>query len=191
MKYVIIVNGKPGSGKTTFEQFCKEYIEMNEYGWTHIVSSIDPIKEVYKQLGWKGNKGNKERKHLSDLKKIWIESCNGPTQYLVNYVMQLQDNGDSFIFTDVREESEIIKLKEVFDALSIMDIGCVTVLIERRHVEGIEHGNKSDDNVGQNKSLYDCTIHNSDDSIDKFRNLVYGFVEDLLLEMEVKYGSEN
>lgn len=179
MKYVIIVNGKPESGKTTFERFCRDYIEANEYGWCHIVSSIDPIKEIYKQLGWNGRKGDKERKHLSDLKKIWIESCNGPTQYLANYVLQLQDNGDSFIFTDIREESEIIKMKEVMDALKIVGIKCETVLIDRRYVDGIEHGNKSDDDVGKNKSIYNTVIHNGGDSLDEFRDYANMFVEDL------------
>lgn len=179
MKYVIIVNGKPESGKTTFEHFCRDYVERNEYGWVHIVSSIDPIKEIYKQLGWKGNKGDKERKHLSDLKKIWIESCNGPTKYLVDYVMQLKDDGDSFIFTDVREESEIIKLKEVFDAISIIDIKCETVLIKRNHVEGIEHGNKSDDDVGQNESLYTTIVHNGGDDLEELRAYANMFIEDL------------
>ena len=180
MKYVIIVNGKPESGKTTFENFCKDCIDINEYGWPHIVSSIDPIKEVYKQLGWNGNKGDKERKHLSDLKKIWIESCNGPTQYIVDYVMRLKDDGDSFIFTDVREESEIIKLKDVLDALSVLDIKCETVLIERQQIGGIEHGNKSDDNAGQNKSLYTTTIRNDGYDLDEFRVYAYMFIESLV-----------
>lgn len=179
MKYVIIVNGKPGSGKTTFEHYCRDYIENNEYGWVHIVSSIDPIKEIYKQLGWKGNKGDKERKFLSDLKKIWIETCDGPTKYLVDYIMQLHDNGDSFIFTDIREESEIIKLKEILDALSIIDIKCETVLLERHHVDGIEYGNKSDDYIGQSKSVYSTVIHNGGDSLEEFRSYANMFVEDL------------
>lgn len=179
MKYVIIVNGKPESGKTTFEHYCRDYIERNEYGWAYIISSIDPIKEIYKQLGWKGNKGDKERKHLSDLKRIWIESCNGPTQYLINYVMNLGNNGDSFIFTDIREEPEIIKLKEVLDILNIIDIRCETVLIKRHQVEGTKHDNKSDDSVGQNESLYTTIIHNGGDSLEEFRDYANMFIEDL------------
>lgn len=178
MKYVIIVNGKPESGKTTFERYCKYCIESNEYGWTHIVSSIDPIKEIYKKLGWGGHKGEMERKHLSDLKKIWIESCDGPTQYLVDYILRLQDNGDSFVFTDIREESEIIKMKEVLDVLSILGIKYKTVLIKRDHVEGIEHGNKSDDDIGQNKSIYDVIIDNSDGH-NLLRSHADAFIEDL------------
>lgn len=180
MKYVIIVNGRPESGKTTFEHFCRDFIELNEYGYVHIISSIDPIKEIYKQLGWNGSKGDKERKHMSDLKKIWIESCNGPTKYLVDYVMKLQDNGDSFIFTDIREESEIIKLKEILDALSIIDIKCETVLMKRHHVDGIEHGNKSDDNVGQNESIYSTIVHNGCDNLEEFRAYANMFIEDLI-----------
>lgn len=181
MKYVIIVNGKPGSGKTTFEKFCRDYVEKNEYGWCHIVSSIDPIKEIYKKLGWNGTKDDKQRKHLSDIKKIWIDVCDGPTKYIVDYVLRLQDNGDSFIFTDIREESEIIKLKEILDALNILDIRCETVLIKRHQMDDLEYGNKSDDNVGQNESLYTTIVHNDFDAIE-FCIYANAFIEDLLDE---------
>lgn len=181
MKYVIIVNGKPRSGKTTFQNECINYLDANDlaYGYTH--SSISYIKDIYKQLGWNGNKTNKSRKDLSILKQIWIDNCDGPLKHMVDYVMKLDNDSDHVVFVDIREESEIIKFKETFDALRSIDIRCTTVFITRDDNAGIEYGNKSDDNVGQNMSLYECIVYNNS-SVEHLNSLADMFISQLLEE---------
>lgn len=181
MKYVVIVNGKPESGKTTFETGCKRYINDTELAWCHIVSSIDPVKDIYRKLGWDGNKTDKARKELSILKKIWMDNCNGPLTYIVNYVMNLEKDEDHVIFVDIREESEIEKIVEVFNALYMLNIKCTTVFINRPDNDGIEYGNKSDDMVGNNMSIYNHIINN-DGGVDKLLGLSYKFIEDVIFE---------
>lgn len=160
MKYVIIVNGKPGSGKTTFQRRCIEYLDINDLAYGYIHSSIDYIKGVYRGLGWNGKKTDKARKDLSLLKQMWIDNDNGPLKNTMGFVTELSNDSDRVIFVDVREESEIIKYKEVFDALNPIGIKCTTVFIDRDDNAGLEYGNKSDDNVGQNMSLYEHVIYN-------------------------------
>lgn len=181
MKYVIIVNGKPESGKTTFQKRCIDYININDLAYGHIHSSIDYIKNIYKKLGWDWKKTDRARKDLSILKQMWIDNCNGPLKNTIEFVMGLSNDSDHVIFVDVREESEIIKYKEVFDALGPIDIKCTTVFINRGDNAGFEYGNKSDDNVGQNMSVYEHCIFNCD-SLEHFNGLADIFITKLLEE---------
>ena len=181
MKYVVIVNGKPGSGKTTFQRYCINYLDETDLAYGYIHSSIAYIKDIYMQLGWDGKKTEKARKDLSILKKMWIDTCNGPLKHIVDYMVKLDDDNDHVVFVDVREESEIIKFKETFDALNPIGIVCTTVFIDRNDNVGIEYGNKSDDNIGQNMSLYEHTIHN-DRSIAHLNHYAEEFMKQLLEE---------
>lgn len=179
MKYVVICNGKPQSGKTTFQGKCKDYLNINELACCHIYSSIDYIKKIYASLGWDGKKTDKARKDLSTLKQMWIDNCNGPLKHMLKFVMSLDNDSDHVIFVDVREESEIVKFKETLDALEVLDIKCVTMFINRDDNTGLEYGNKSDDNVGQNISLYKHVINNSG-TIDELEDIAEMFINNLL-----------
>ena len=80
-KQRIIINGTGGSGKDTFVEYVAKYTKVFNF------SSIDVIKEigslqVYKKIqglewlaeyGWQGKKTEKDRKFLSELKRIWEE----------------------------------------------------------------------------------------------------------------------
>lgn len=181
MKYIVIVNGKPKSGKTTFQERCTKYLHINELAYSHIYSSIDYIKDIYMKLGWNGVKTDKARKDLSILKQMWINNCNGPLKCTFDYVAGLDDDNDHVVFIDIREEDEIIKFKEMFDALSPIGIKCTTVFIDRDDNAGLEYGNKSDDNVGQNMSLYEHIIYNVG-SIDNLHATADAFIYRLLEE---------
>lgn len=66
-KQIVIINGTGGSGKDTFVQFCSKYNKVMNF------SSIDKVKEIARLIGWDGKKTEKDRKFLSDLKKLTTE----------------------------------------------------------------------------------------------------------------------
>ena len=69
---VLIVNGAPQAGKTTFNEMLKDMAD----GEVKIYSSIDYVKMIAFTLGWDGIKDDKGRKLLSDLKtQIGRASC--------------------------------------------------------------------------------------------------------------------
>ena len=76
-KIVIIINGNGGVGKDTLCDFASE-----KYTVTNI-SAITPIKNIAYQFGWRGEKDQKSRKFLADLKKTFIEYNDLPYRYLV------------------------------------------------------------------------------------------------------------
>ena len=79
MVKVVVCNGMPMSGKTTFQTICKgksnhaHGIEgYRGFGRLHIesCSTVDFVKEVAKSCGWDGTKTLENRKFLSDLKDL-------------------------------------------------------------------------------------------------------------------------
>ena len=76
-KEVIIINGTGGSGKDTFVKFCSKFAKVTN------ISSVDKVKEAANILvGWNGEKDEKSRKLLVDLKKLSIDYNDAPTNYI-------------------------------------------------------------------------------------------------------------
>lgn len=152
---VIVVNGEPQSGKSTFENYC---FALNPI-YVRIFSSIQPIKEIAQQCGWNGAKEPKDRKFLADLKQLLIEYNNFPFNQIVNYIelqkrwMENRDyDGNKLIFfIDVREPSEIQKLRDKYNAQII--------LIERATANSLD--NSADKKENFNRDLYDMVISNN------------------------------
>lgn len=155
---VVIVNGKPGAGKTTFENMCGRVVG-NAY--CNKRSTVDRIKEIAKEGGWDGVKDAAGRKLLSDLKDIFTEYNNMPMNDILFYLRGWEDDlayynvGDHphILFVDDREPEHIEKLKNKLNA--------TTLLIRRPGDEEIETSNHADENVFNYE--YDWTVNNDSD----------------------------
>lgn len=160
-KIVIIINGRGAVGKDTL---C-EVIE-NDYPAINI-SSITPIKDIAKQCGWSGEKDDKSRKFLSDLKKLMTEFNDYPTLYLLDQYRAFLESNKQILFVQIREGGEIDKFK------ACIDIPCFTLLIKRSSEAYAKWGNASDDEVEAYK--YDYIFDNCkalpESEID-FKNLI-------------------
>lgn len=134
-KIVIVINGSGGAGKDTLcEMAGRHYKTMN-------VSSIEPIKKIATDNGWDGNKSEKSRKFLADLKNLFVEFNDLPLKYLLEKYDIFQKNDDEIMFVHIREPQEIAKFKA--------EIGenCYTLLIRGREGARTEWNNESDDAV--------------------------------------------
>ena len=167
MVKVVVVNGAPMSGKTTFEELCQEICDpfAKEPGFedgsilcVDICSTVDFVKIVAKQCGWDGTKDLKNRKFLSDLKDLLTEWDDVPfkkIQSRINVRAKSFAAVDWIFFVDCREPAEIQKMKERLNA--------TTLLIRRESVEDNETSNHADANVFNYE--YDLTIENNSDII--------------------------
>ena len=166
MVKVVIVNGMPESGKTTFQERCQS--KLRECGYiTVIKSSVEWVKEIAIHCGWDGIKNDKNRKFLSDLKRVLTDWDDAVLNNLVYKVDSYHYTGGNWvIFIDIREPKEIEKAKKVFNAL--------TTVVRRPQVECNYYNNSSDMEVFEYK--YDYTIWNDsnlealDTEIDRFIN---------------------
>lgn len=153
---VFIVNGKPQSGKTTFERYFEDLCVCMD---CKIVSSIDCIKTIALALGWDGDKTVQNRALLKQLKDIATVFSNMPTRVIVDQIMDdvRGDDGKRIVYmVDIREPVEINKMYHILDALSVVyPIRVRTVLIRRPETDNIKYGNRADDEVFKYDYDYD------------------------------------
>ena len=145
---VIVINGRGGVGKDAMcEAAATRYRVKN-------VSSITPIKEIARQFGWNGEKDLRSRKFLSDLKRLFTEYNDLPTQYLMREYHAFLSSEDQILFVHIREPEEISHF------VNLIGGSCVTVLIKREDPSlALHYGNRSDDEV--ENYPYDATFDNN------------------------------
>ena len=165
MVKVVVVNGRPGVGKSEFERLCKEQCNLfnrvvgfsnGRRLWIDITSTVDFVKQVATMCGWDGTKTLENRKFLSDLKDLLTKWDDVPYKIIECRAQTLPSDSDWIMFVDCREPAEIQKMKERLNA--------TTLLIRRESVEDNETSNHADANVFNYE--YDLTIYNNSDIID-------------------------
>ena len=147
------------SGKDTLVQCCQLLLGSNRV-WN--ISTVDFVKEVAKYCGWNGMKDPASRKFLCQLKDSLTEWDDIPFKKVAQIVTKFQYEcarlidlgiGDGIIFIHCREPKEIQRLKETFNA--------VTILVRREVVEKYEQSNSADSGIFDYE--YDITIDNNGD----------------------------
>lgn len=161
---VFIINGMARSGKDTFVEFCSKHAKVKNY------SSVDYIKIIAQLLGWDGQKDERSRKFLSDLKDLSTEYNDGPVLKMEEQINLARKNGMDFIFLHMREPSEIAKCKKLFNA--------ETIFIQNPNVPIIS-SNEADKNVFNYD--YDYTIVN-DGTLEDLERKAEKFISSYLLD---------
>lgn len=183
---VVIINGKPQSGKDTFCKYAQGYCDDDESANTLIISSVDPLKEMLTQLGWDGTKTDKIRDMLMDMKQLWVQNQDGPTMFLFNNILEFHKactGEDNIVFVHIREPEEIKKLVNALTGFESMGIDVISLLVIRKDGEDTPNQpaetRRSDDEALINSYEYDVTINNDEDLI-KLQELAAEFVDKLL-----------
>ena len=183
---VVIINGKPQSGKDTFCKYAQGYCDDDESANTLIISSVDPLKEMLTQLGWDGTKTDKIRDMLMDMKQLWVQNQDGPTMFLFNNILEFHKactGEDNIVFVHIREPEEIKKLVNALTGFESMGIDVISLLVIRKGGEDTPNQpvetRRSDDEALINSYEYDVTINNDEDLI-KLPELAAEFVDKLL-----------
>lgn len=160
---IIILNGRGGVGKDTFVDLCNKYIKC-----IHI-SSITPIKEIAKSIGWDGAKTEKDRKFLSDLKFLVSEYNDLSFTYIQDKISEFYRDfpEDTLLFIDIREKAEIDKVHNMYN--------CYTCLIKNNRVP-IINSNPADRDP--ELFTYDFVIDNNSD-LSNLEECAKNFVLDL------------
>jgi hypothetical protein len=162
-KKIVIINGSGGVGKDAFVELCGEFTSVKN------ISSVDKVKEAAKVLvNWNGDKDEKSRKLLVDLKRLSIEYNDYPAKYIEEQAKEFMDNEEQqLMFVHIREIEEIKKIKNL--------LGAAALLITSNRVAKIT-SNSSDANVEEYE--YDYYIKN-DGTLDDLKEQARQFVEDL------------
>ncbi len=167
MRRTILINGPGGTGKDEVVKIAKDILDIPVYN----ISSITPVMEMAKLMGWDGKKDSKSRKLLSDLKDLWIEYNNGPINQLIKTVDEIDDQYNPpdpyLIFIHIREPYEIEKFKSNYPDTA-------TVLLKRDKTE--KYNNGSDQFIDE--YIYDYTVENNG-TLDELKDSVETLLKDL------------
>ena len=103
---VFCTNGIAQAGKDTFVNLLAEH--------TNLVvsrhSTVDPVSDLYKDMGWDGAKDSKSRTALNTLKNVWVDLNDGPTNHVLKLLAGDSARGVDAAFVMVREFDEMMKL---------------------------------------------------------------------------------
>ncbi|MCI8630612.1 MAG: hypothetical protein HFE57_14180 [Firmicutes bacterium] len=102
-KTIIIINRKGGVGKDTLCDFISKHYP------TRKISSITPILTIAKAGEWNGNKDDKSRKLLSDLKHLFTNYNDLSFHYLKSQTEEFLSSDNEILFIHIREPEEIGK----------------------------------------------------------------------------------
>ena len=161
MQKIYITNGVGGCGKDTFAEFLGEYVTVFKY------SSIDKVKEIAELCGWDGGKTERDRKFLSDLKRLTTDYSDMAFNDLKEEVEWFRKNPQNKVMLiDIREPEEIERAVDEFNA--------ETILIVNPNIPHI-NSNTSDKNVYEYE--YDWIIKNSG-TLEHFKARVREFAID-------------
>ena len=102
-KLVIVINGAGGVGKDTLCELASKHFKVKN------ISSITPVKKIAADCGWNGEKDDKARKFLSDLKRVLVEYNDYPTAWALSEYKKFLSSDDEVMFVHIREGEEIEK----------------------------------------------------------------------------------
>lgn len=184
MTHVVIINGINGAGKDTFVECVKAYCENNECANVENISSVQPIKDMFYQLGWDGEKTEDVRNTMAVMKDMWSKNkvnANNPTSFLFNNIYEynkMHYDEDNIIFCHIREIIEIVKLKNILYGFDSIGIDCNTLLVTRDSAQS-SNSRSSDNKDNVHEYSYGIVIENNG-TIEQLAECAKSFVDNLL-----------
>jgi hypothetical protein len=165
---VIILNGYPGSGKDELIKMAHTQYKCIQH------STIDVCKHMALECGWLGEKDDKSRRMLSDLKKWYVDYFDGVYRDFTDTVLTYQRNTYyDFFFTVSREGKEIQRIRDWCVDYSIR---CNYIFMDRDTKR--DFGNDSDNNIDED-SIPNIYFNNKGD-LDDLRTRTNDLLSDII-----------
>ncbi|MBO5182806.1 MAG: hypothetical protein J6B64_00170 [Bacilli bacterium] len=155
-KIIVIINGTGGSGKDTFVEFVSKYKKIYNF------SSVEKVKEIANLVGWSGSKTEKDRKFLSDLKKLTTDYNDMSFTSIKNAVDKFNNSDKEIMFIHIREPEEITRAVNEFNAK--------TLLIRKEGLDSIttNYSDASVENYNYDYIIINTTLEKLDEAAEKF-----------------------
>jgi hypothetical protein len=181
---LILVNGRPHSGKDTFVTMCRRYIWDRYHSESAEYSSIDPIRDVLTKIGIDVSaKTPEDRKLMSVLGQALEDHSHVRSVSSIRALSDaLNDCEPAFLY--VREKEMMDKIEQIARS-RFSDIGVIKLWVNR---PGMEHNpSNSSDNIDYDSS-YDFQVNN-DGTIQDLEITAAAFVDALFAGRSYGYFS--
>ena len=184
---IIIVNGKPESGKTYLcDEFIKKQIDLENHGESFLKSimytPIDRIKRCAKSyFGWNGDKSIGSRSMLADLYQFDIDHNNETFKEMTKFINRWNENGYKIVFINIRNIDQITLLQEY---LSENSYRVRTMYMYTDSKDSITYDNKADDSVEHFD--YDIVFKNNKDD-----KSFYDFCDIVITNFKIMKACQN
>ena len=178
---VFLINGYRGTGKDEFVKIFSEFADFRVIN----LSTIDPVKDIAKLMGWNGKKEDKDRNFLADLKKLWVNYNDELNNQIIERIFEhVPDNSGTVVFVHVREPEQIELLTNLISN-NKQRVWVSTIFINRPDARTNLPTNSADTEV--ENYIYDFIVDNTS-SIDYFRNTTLEFMKNL--EYKLKHNHQ-
>ena len=94
-KLTFVINGAGGVGKDTLCDLAAKHFRV------YNISTIMPIKDIARMCGWAGEKTDKARRFLSDLKALTVEYNDYPTVWATERYRGFLESEDEIMFLSI------------------------------------------------------------------------------------------
>ena len=150
---ILIINGYPKSGKDLFCEYACQNRDL-----VYAVSTVDRVKQVAVFAGWSGEKDEKGRKFLSDLKDAMTAYRDLPREWVINWIDYRLEQLEKDPLIDLNNVLFLIHSREPADIQRWKDLNGARALFIYR--EGMQQnwGNHADDEVANYD--YDYYLNN-------------------------------
>lgn len=185
---IFIINGNAACGKTTFGSFTNEVLEREGVPFLH-ESSVSPVKNYLKEVGWEGNKWDgitKDhywRKTMHECKCWMIENDK---HVFDKYALEKLDEKGGVLFYDIREPENISQLID-YCKENREDVEVKSVFVER-DMGKQEFDNYADKNQGNYE--YDIYVDNCGDLNDLYKETEKFVNENILKDWKEEHKRE-
>lgn len=148
---IFVINGSGRVGKDTFVNLCIKHSKQE----IHNISTVDAVKEAATILGWEGQKDERSRKFLSDIKDL---ACTY-SDFSVNNIKKYIDEHPSAdaIFIHAREPEDIDRIVKAFNGQSILITNNRIKEISTNHADANVKDYNYDMAIKNNGTLIDLT----------------------------------
>ena len=172
---VVVINGKPQSGKDTFCKYVEEWCEENKKECT-VWSTIDFEKELFIDITGRGyspfsESVESDRAFLSEFKQLLNKYFDITYESFINLI----DFVPGVLLIHTREWDEILNFGIYCEQ---NNIPFITLYIDNPN--GKEYNNNSDKNCDNNKEEYDIIINNTG-TLEELKENARQFCESKLL----------
>lgn len=83
-------------------------------------SSVEKVKQIASQIGWNGQKTEKDRKFLSDLKRLTTEYNDMSFKSIEKVVKEFLNSSSEILLIHIREPEEIERAVKTFHAKTLL-----------------------------------------------------------------------